>query len=71
VRCATAAKLSSAGAALASDLAASLRRLEALHKTELEKAKATAAAAREKDQLEPDRLVDLTKRLRSERNQAR
>ncbi len=47
-----------------------LRRLEALHKIELERAKATAVAAREKDQLGLDRLVDLTKRLRSERNQA-
>jgi uncharacterized protein YaiL (DUF2058 family) len=71
VRRATAAKLSSAGAALASDHAASLRRLEALHKIELERAKATAVATREKDQLERDRLVDFTKRLRSERNQAR
>ena len=71
VRRATAAQLSSAGVALASDHAASLRRLEALHKIELERAKATAVAAREKDQLELDRLVDLTKRLRSERNQAR
>ncbi len=68
----TAAKLSSAGAALvSSDHAASLRRLEALHKIELERAKATVVAAREKDQLELDRLVDLSKRLRSERNQAR
>ncbi len=77
VRRATAAKLSSAGSALASecsDHAASLRSLDALHKIELERAKATAVAAREKDQLELDRLVtlvDLTKRLRSERNQAR
>ncbi len=55
VRRATAAKLSSAGAALASDHAASLRRLEALHKIELEKVKATAVAAR---QLELDRFVE-------------
>ncbi len=71
VRRATAAKLSSAGSALASDHAASLRRLEALNKIELERANSTAVAAREKDQLELDRLVDFTKRLRSERNQAR
>ncbi len=72
-RRATAAKLLSAGAALASDHTASLRSIEALHKIELERAKATTVAAHEKDQLELDRLVALTKRLRlrSERNQAR
>jgi hypothetical protein len=46
-----------ASATLASDHAASLRRLEALHKIELERAKATAVAAREQDQLKLDRLV--------------
>jgi hypothetical protein len=60
-RRATAGKLSSAGAALASDHAASLRRLEALNKIKLERAKATGLA-----QLVLDRLVD----LRSERDQA-
>ena len=66
-----AAKLSSVGAALVSDHTASLRRVEALHKIELESARIKAAAARELDQLELGRLLALTKRLRSERDQAR
>jgi hypothetical protein len=47
----------SASATLASDHAVSLRHLEALHKIELERAKATAVAAREQDKLKLDRLV--------------
>ncbi len=41
------------------------------YKIELKSAKAKAAAASEQDQLELDRLAALTKRLGSERDQAR
>ena len=46
-------------------------RLESLHEIALENAKAQAAAARAQDRLELERLLALTKRLRSERDQAR
>ncbi len=53
------------------DYAASLRRLEALHKVELEGTKAKAATTREQAWLERERLEALSKRLPSERDQAR
>ena len=57
--------------ASALDYAASLRRLEALHKVELESTKTKASTARELAWLELERLNALNKRLRSERDQAR
>lgn len=65
------AKLSTVGAALLSDYNASLRRLEALHKIELEGTRAKATAARKQDLLELDRLTVIARRLRAERDQAR
>jgi hypothetical protein len=70
-RRAAAAKLSRCRSYSALDYAASLRRLEALHKVELEGSKAKAATVREQAWLERERLEALSKRLRSERDQAR
>ncbi len=53
------------------DYAASLRRLEALHKVELEGTKAKAVTAREQAWLERERLEARSKRLHSKRDQAR
>ncbi len=66
-RRAAAAELSRSRSDSALDYAASLRRLEALHKVELEGTKAKAATAREQAWLERDRLEALS----SERDQAR
>ena len=70
-RRAAAAELSRSRSDGALNYAASLRRLEALHKVELEGTKAKAATAREQAWLERERLEALSKRLRSERDQAR
>ena len=66
-----AAELARTKSASALEYAASLRRLEALHKVELESTKAKASTARELAWLELERLNALNKRLRSERDQAR
>ena len=65
------AELARTKSASALEYAASLRRLEALHKVELESTKAKASTARELAWLELERLNALNKRLRSERDQAR
>ncbi len=70
-RRAAAAELSRSRSYSADDYAASLRRLEALHKVELGSTKAKAATAREQAWLERERLEALSKLLRSERDQAR
>ena len=70
-RRAAAAELSRSRSDSALDYAASLRRLEALHKVELEGSKAKAATVREQAWLERERLEARSKRLRSERDQAR
>ncbi len=70
-RRAAAAELSQSRSDSALDYAASLRRLEALHKVELEGTKAKVATAREQAWMERERLEALSKRLRSERDQAR
>ncbi len=66
-----AAELARTKSASALDYSASLRRLEALHKVELESTKTKASKARELAWLELERLTALNKRLRSERDQAR
>ncbi len=70
-RRAAAAELSRSRSDSALDYVASLRRLEALHKVELEGTKAKAATVREQAWLERERLEALSNRLRSERDQAR
>jgi hypothetical protein len=70
-RRAAAAELSRSNSDSALDYAASLRRLEDLHKVELEGSKAKAATVREQAWLERERLEARSKRLRSERDQAR
>ncbi len=66
-----AAELARTKSTSALEYAASLRRLEAFHKVELESTKAKASTARERAWLELERLNALNKRLRSERDQAR
>ena len=70
-RRAAAAELSRSRSDSALDYAASLRRLEVPHKVELEGTKAKAATVREQAWLERERLEARSKRLRSERDQAR
>ncbi len=70
-RRAAAAELSRSRSNSALDYAASLRQLEVLHKVELDGTKAKAATAREQAWLESESLEARSKRLRSERDQAR
>ncbi len=70
-RRAAAAELSRSRSDSALDSAVLLGRLEALHKVKLEGTKAKAATARKQAWLERERLEARSKRLRSERDQAR
>ncbi len=66
-----AAELARTKSARALEYAASLRRLKALHKVELESTKTKASTARELAWLELERLNAVNKCLRSERDQDR